>query len=106
MIMRTPWIIAMSILCLAVTRAGQAQVVPGSGTKLDKVGDDFEDPAWKFIAETHPERGKIAGDKARKDIERSAALSIQNFRLQYRRGGVRNIKYMKTSASGDIRVVA
>lgn len=49
MIMRTSWIMALSILCFSFTRAGQAQVVPGSGTKLDKVGDDFEDPAWKFI---------------------------------------------------------
>ncbi len=26
-----------------------AQLVPGTGTRLDRVGDDFEDPAWDYI---------------------------------------------------------
>ena len=34
---------------LAVVAPVQAQVVPGTGHKVDQVGDDFEDPEWGYI---------------------------------------------------------
>ena len=41
-------IFASFIFCLLVT-ATEAQLVPGTGKKLETVGDDFEDPEWRFI---------------------------------------------------------
>ncbi len=31
------------------SNSASAQLVPGTGMKLEKVGDDFEDPKWKWI---------------------------------------------------------
>lgn len=39
-----------SLVVVAVAAPGAvAQVVPGTGTKIEKVGDDFEDPAWTYV---------------------------------------------------------
>ena len=41
-------IFAGCIFCLLIASA-DAQLVPGTGKKLATVGDDFEDPEWRFI---------------------------------------------------------
>src|SRR5687767_11756252 len=38
------WLIAIAYLC----NRAEAQIVPGTGTRMEQVGDDFEDPAWSF----------------------------------------------------------
>ena len=42
------FVVATAVLAGA-TRPAPAQVVPGTGRKLDKVGDDFEDAEWKYL---------------------------------------------------------
>jgi hypothetical protein len=37
-----------ALVALLAARA-DAQLVPGAGTRVAQVGDDFEDPAWEFI---------------------------------------------------------
>ena len=39
------FVIAIPILCAHC----DAQVVPGTGTKLSQVGDDFEDSEWEWV---------------------------------------------------------
>ncbi|QDU97258.1 hypothetical protein [Lignipirellula cremea] len=42
--------LAMFVALLATAPAmAAAPVVPGTGVKVDKVGDDFEDPEWQFF---------------------------------------------------------
>jgi hypothetical protein len=45
-----PRICWLAWLCLGMAAATPvaAQVVPGTGTKLPQISDDFEDPAWSF----------------------------------------------------------
>src|SRR5688572_7746617 len=38
------WLIAI----VSLAAQTQAQLVPGTGTRMEQVGDDFEDPAWSF----------------------------------------------------------
>ena len=50
----SPWfagsLLAFSVLFLATSTAEAARpVVPGTGTKIDYVGDDFEDTSWGFV---------------------------------------------------------
>ncbi len=40
-------IVAAAVLMAAT--AAQAQLVPGTGKKVEQVGDDFEDPEWGYI---------------------------------------------------------
>ncbi len=44
----TRWACALAVLALCASRAS-AQAVPGTGQKVAEVGDDFEDPNWKFV---------------------------------------------------------
>jgi hypothetical protein len=37
-----------AIAFLLIAANTQAQLVPGTGKKIDAVGDDFEDPEWGF----------------------------------------------------------
>ena len=40
------------LLCLPlvlIASASFSQVIPGTGTRIDYVGDDFEDPGWEFV---------------------------------------------------------
>lgn len=37
------------LLALGVGTAQAQPVIPGTGQKLDQVGDDFEDPSWEYI---------------------------------------------------------
>jgi hypothetical protein len=39
------FVLAIPVLCLQ----SDAQIVPGTGMRLNSVGDDFEDPEWKWI---------------------------------------------------------
>ena len=41
---------ALQTALLVSTTNAPAQLVPGTGTKLDKVGDDFEDPEWSWVS--------------------------------------------------------
>uniref|UniRef100_A0A7C4LP39 Uncharacterized protein n=1 Tax=Schlesneria paludicola TaxID=360056 RepID=A0A7C4LP39_9PLAN len=45
-----PRVCWLALLCLGMAAASPAtaQVVPGTGTKLPQISDDFEDPAWSF----------------------------------------------------------
>jgi hypothetical protein len=42
------WLIAVAVVTVGVGTL-HAQLVPGSGTKLPDVGDDFEDENWEYI---------------------------------------------------------
>jgi hypothetical protein len=42
------WMLYSFVAGLSLVSPALAQVVPGTGTKLEQVGDDFEDAAWTF----------------------------------------------------------
>ncbi len=44
-----PWLMAVSLAIFGVGHLRAEPVVPGTGTKLPQVGDDFEDEAWEYI---------------------------------------------------------
>ena len=70
-----------SILFLSVSILGIAgfqsvvaraqNVVPGTGTLIDYVGDDFEDPDWSFVAQ-HPKSSKEIDGQSRSPLGYSA----------------------------------
>ncbi|MCH2125632.1 MAG: hypothetical protein MK165_12610 [Pirellulaceae bacterium] len=39
----------LTVVCLIGSQADAQRLVPGTGTKIDYVGDDFENPEWKFV---------------------------------------------------------
>lgn len=43
------WISLLSLMLVAGASTVEAQLVPGSGTKIPNVGDDFEDEAWSYV---------------------------------------------------------
>src|SRR5271166_1623447 len=47
-----PAVVAISMIGLSrpATVFAQEEVVPGTGTRIKEVGDDFEDPKWNYIA--------------------------------------------------------
>ena len=47
--LKITWIIASIVLCPQLANAQSQGFVPGTGIELSKVGDDFEDPDWKWI---------------------------------------------------------
>src|SRR5262245_12748220 len=42
------WIALITVTAVTGSTTLQAQVVPGTGTKLEGVGDDFEDENWSY----------------------------------------------------------
>ncbi len=48
--MRIQWLkwSLMASLCICSSQLFAQMVIPGSGTKIDQVGDDFEDPRWSY----------------------------------------------------------
>ena len=61
--------IFLAILALALpnwpyTTFGSDPVVPGTGTKIAKVGDDFEDVNWQF-EHRHPKSSQELDDQPR-----------------------------------------
>src|SRR5258708_24906799 len=56
-ISRTSGVRRLTLLAMAITAAGTAnvvaqyhyRVVPGRGQKVTEVGDDFEDPEWAYV---------------------------------------------------------
>ena len=49
---RTLLVVIAGTLCITAVqvRPAQAQrIVPGTGTRIDYVGDNFEDPQWNFV---------------------------------------------------------
>ncbi len=52
--MRSPSLLQMQVLCFVIAfpvllNQASAQLVPGTGMRLTKVGDDFEDEDWKWV---------------------------------------------------------
>ncbi len=50
--MRSPKLLQAACFVIAIPffcTLAQAQLVPGTGTRLAKVGDDFEDENWKWV---------------------------------------------------------
>ena len=70
--------ISKPVVCLLVTVAwiaasdctSGAPVVPGTGIKLTNVGDDFEDPAWRFHPNL-PKSSKEQDERTRTPLGRS-----------------------------------
>lgn len=55
------WLLLASVLLVAPVFA---QVVPGTGTRIDYVGDDFEDPEWEFVH--NMPKGSFENDERRR----------------------------------------
>ncbi len=46
------WLASFAVVggaLLTTVEAVQAQLIPGTGNKVEQVGDDFEDPEWSFV---------------------------------------------------------
>lgn len=67
--MRTPLpsrllLAALFVLPLSASQVfGQLPIVPGTGVKLDQVGDDFEDPDWEFFPRAPKSSEEMDGNK-------------------------------------------
>ncbi len=58
-------------ICLAGKRLEAAPLVPGTGTPVPQVGDDLEDPAWKFLHH-HPKSSDEQDERQRTPTGKSA----------------------------------
>src|SRR5688572_4145605 len=59
-------VLSLAAVLIGATRVS-AQIVPGTGTKVTKVGDDFEDAKWKF---------NFNGHKCSYDIDKQARYPL------------------------------
>ena len=61
-------LLSMAALVTSMVRA--QPVVPGSGFKIDLVGDDFEDPNWDFFY-NHPKSSRNIDEQERGPLAQS-----------------------------------
>lgn len=80
-------LVAVAGMTVISTSSTEAQVVPGSGYKDNRVGDDFEDPEWAYIANL---------PKSSSNIDR---------RLRYPTGTARNGRLFESNYRGAPDVV-
>lgn len=88
---------ASSLLATRIHAEQAAAIpVPGTGLKIDKVGDDFEDPDWKYIY-----NGLKSSDEQDKQQRLPAGLSKNNRWFEpVMRGQPDKIERVKTPAGG------
>ncbi|QGJ70157.1 Hypothetical protein PBC10988_18510 [Planctomycetales bacterium 10988] len=91
------WLMLLGVMVLASTQWGQAQIiVPGHGSLVQGVGDDFEDPKWGWRP-NFPKSSKDIDENPRKPI--GIAFNNKWFESNYR-GQPEQIERVPTPANG------
>lgn len=92
-----PQVIAAAMATWGLSPASaQRPVVPGTGTELTQVGDDFEDADWAYIP-NHPKSSEDVDDKQRPPMGRS---SNGRWYEGVKRGHPDVVKRVETPAGG------